>query len=61
MNDAMITAMPFILAIIYFLPFLVAYRNSHPQTAAIGVLNFFLGWTFVGWVAALVWANVRDR
>jgi hypothetical protein len=25
---------------------------------AIFVLNLFLGWTFVGWVVALVWANM---
>ncbi|MBK6589886.1 MAG: superinfection immunity protein [Acidobacteria bacterium] len=40
----------------YFLPSIVAVASSHPQTAAIVLLNLFLGWTFVGWVIALVWA-----
>jgi hypothetical protein len=34
-----------------------ARRRRHPNTVAIGILNLFLGWTFLGWVAALVWAN----
>jgi hypothetical protein len=35
---------------IYFLPTIVAAR--HPNTTAILA---FLGWTFIGWVIALVW------
>src|SRR5262249_14514948 len=31
------------------------------QTAAICVLNIFLGWTLVGWVIALVWACMKDQ
>lgn len=27
---------------------------------AIVALNFFLGWTFIGWVIALVWALIKD-
>jgi hypothetical protein len=27
---------------------------------AIGVLNFFLGWTLLGWIGALVWACTAD-
>lgn len=40
----------------YFLPAIIAGANRHPSTAGIALLNFFLGWTFVGWVVALVWA-----
>jgi Superinfection immunity protein len=43
-------------AALYFLPALVARRRAHPKTTAIFALNLLLGWTFVGWVAALVWA-----
>jgi Superinfection immunity protein len=45
-----------ILAVIYFLPAFIASKRNHRQTTAIALLNLFLGWTFVGWVAALVWA-----
>jgi hypothetical protein len=42
-----------------FLPTLVAMRQRHPQTLAIFLVNLFLGWTFIGWAVALVWASLR--
>jgi hypothetical protein len=49
----------FIIAVVlYFLPSFVGY--SKRNAGAIFVLNFFLGWTFIGWVAALVWAMTED-
>jgi len=48
----------------YLLPWIVAAMRGHLNTMAIGVFNLFLGWTFLGWVAALVWActsNVKPR
>lgn len=42
--------------LIYFLPAIVAIKRQHCNTLAILVLNIFLGWTFLGWVGALVWA-----
>lgn len=44
-------------AFLYLVPALVAAYRSHPNLTAIGVLNVLLGWTFVGWVVALVWAS----
>lgn len=43
-------------AIIYGIPTLIAVNREHTQTSAIGVLNFLAGWTFLGWVIAVVWA-----
>lgn len=40
----------------YFAPTMAAMGRSHRQTLPIVLLNLFLGWTIVGWVAALVWA-----
>jgi hypothetical protein len=41
---------------LYFLPALIAGgRNLHERTA-ITLLNLFLGWTFIGWIIALIWA-----
>ena len=40
----------------YFAPLIVAICRGHRNELAIGVLNMLLGWTIVGWVAALVWA-----
>ena len=42
-----------------FLPTLVAKSRNHPSTLAIFLVNLFFGWTFVGWVIALVWACTR--
>jgi hypothetical protein len=39
---------------VYFLPTIVAAR--HHNSSAIFILNLLLGWTFIGWVIALVWA-----
>jgi hypothetical protein len=44
----------------YFLPSIVAFARSKRDTAAIVLLNFFLGWTVIGWVVALVWAVKTD-
>jgi len=45
---------------VYFIPAAVAYYNEKKNFPAIFVLNLFLGWTFVGWVVALVWAIIKD-
>ncbi len=42
--------------LIYFTPAMVAAKRMHHQFGAILVLNLLLGWTFLGWVAALIWA-----
>src|SRR5437660_1260147 len=36
----------------YFLPSIIAF-SRHQQEGMVFVLNFFLGWTLVGWVVAL--------
>ena len=40
----------------YFLPVVIAVVRGHQNTAAIFILTLLLGWTFLGWVAALVWS-----
>lgn len=46
----------FILFGLYFVPTVVAAAREHDDSTAIFALNFFLGWTFVGWVVSIVWA-----
>lgn len=43
---------------LYFLPSYVGAKKKN--ASAIFVLNFFLGWTVLGWVIALVWASTKD-
>ena len=42
--------------LIYFIPSLVAAFREHHNAVPILLLNIFLGWTFIGWVWALVWS-----
>ena len=46
--------------VMYFLPSLIALGRSKRDITAIVLLNFFLGWTMIGWVVALVWAVKAD-
>jgi heme/copper-type cytochrome/quinol oxidase subunit 3 len=46
--------------IIYFIPSIIANNRNHRQSTAIFLLNLLLGWTFIGWVAALIWAVIED-
>jgi hypothetical protein len=41
---------------IYLLPWLIARHRDAEHTTAIGLLNLLLGWTAVGYIAALLWA-----
>jgi hypothetical protein len=41
---------------LYFVPTIIACYRNHARLPAIVALNIFLGWTFVGWIGALVWA-----
>jgi hypothetical protein len=42
--------------IVYFVPAIIAADRRHRQATAIFFLDLFLGWSLLGWVAALVWA-----
>lgn len=42
----------------YFFPTVIAAVRGHREVFAIFILNALLGWTYVGWVLALVWASL---
>lgn len=44
---------------VYFIPAIVGRKKAN--FTAIFVLNFFLGWTLLGWVIALVWACTIEK
>ena len=46
--------------VLYFLPTIIAMNRKKRNIDAIMILNLFLGWTFIGWVVALVWACTVD-
>ena len=45
-----------VLTLGYMLPWAIAATRGKSNSVAIGLVNFLLGWTFIGWVAALVMA-----
>ncbi len=46
--------------LVYFIPAIIGWGKRKHNRVAILVLNIFLGWTFLGWVMALVWATTED-
>jgi hypothetical protein len=48
-----------VLGILYFLPLIIG--RDKPHAMSIFLLNFFLGWTLIGWIAAFIWACSSER
>jgi hypothetical protein len=46
--------------VMYFLPSIIAFAKSKRDKLSIFLLNFFLGWSVIGWIIALVWAAKND-
>lgn len=46
-----------ILALMYFLPTIIASHRGH-GVAGVLLLNLFFGWTGIGWFALLLWSLV---
>jgi len=46
--------------LIYFTPSLVSKLRGHNNSTPIFIINLFLGWTLLGWVAALAWSFTKD-
>lgn len=42
--------------VLYFIPTIIAFRRNHPNKWIIFLVNFILGATIIGWIAALVWS-----
>lgn len=45
-----------IISLIYFFPTMVCLLRKHNNKIPIFIVNIILGWTFIGWVVALVWS-----
>jgi hypothetical protein len=45
----------------YFVPSIIALARSHKDAPAIIAVDLFLGWSFVGWFVAFVWALSDPR
>lgn len=43
-----------------FIPTYVAFFRRHEHRLAIGIVNFLLGWTGIGWAGTMVWALTEE-
>jgi hypothetical protein len=59
MPEVMLVPLAILVIGFYFLPSIIGRHRDN--RVAIFVLNFFLGWTLVGWIVALVWAATVDK
>jgi len=41
---------------LYWLPTIIALVRHSPSAPGIALVNFFFGWTGIGWIVALIWA-----
>jgi len=44
------------LIVLYWLPTLIAIVRQTHSALGVAMMNFFLGWTVIGWFLALFWA-----
>lgn len=49
-----------IIFVLYFIPSINAYWKKKRNKTAVLTLNFFLGWTVIGWIVALIWSSTND-
>ncbi len=59
-QDTVLTIMIIVGICIYFIPSVIALLRMKRNLVAIIALNFFLGWSLIGWVISLVWSLSSD-
>jgi len=55
-----VLVMVIVYAGVMFIPTYVAFYRRHEHQLSIGIVNFLLGWTGVGWAATMVWALTEE-
>jgi uncharacterized membrane protein len=60
LSNVFVFALILVIIIIYFAPSFIAYSRNHLNRQVIYIINFLAGWTFVGWMVALVWSLMRS-
>lgn len=56
MNIQVVAVVIAVLTAGYMLPWAIAVCKGSPNVTAIFWVNLLLGWTLLGWVAALIWS-----
>ena len=68
MSDQVLVSLQLLLALAifaglvaaYLLPWIVALLRKKRNATPILIVNLAFGWTFLGWIVALVWAFTVD-
>lgn len=50
-----------LLALLHFLPTVIALARGHHNAFAIFLTNLLLGWTVIGWFVALIWSTTANE
>jgi hypothetical protein len=50
-----------ICVLLYFVPTVIACARNHHNQTPVMLVNLFFGWTFLGWIIALIWASSAVR
>lgn len=58
--ELVVVALGFAILGLYFLPTAIAERRRHRNWHSIAIINFFVGWTVIGWFILLLWAIHRS-
>jgi hypothetical protein len=51
----------FLVLAFYLLPTIMVIKRKNPNAVAVVILNLFLGFTFIGWIFALVLATRQPQ
>lgn len=46
---------------LWLLPGFIAHRRHLRNETAVWLITIFLGWTFIGWLIALIWASIYEK
>ena len=46
---------------VYFVPVIIAVVRHAKSMLGIILLNIFAGWTFFGWIGALIWSIIGEK
>lgn len=60
-TDEVLIITSIVLLALYFLPTIIAWRRGKSNIISIFLLNFFLGWSFIGWMISLFWACSSEQ
>jgi fucose permease len=58
-EDPSLTSVLGVIALVscYFMPTIIALMRDKHGAGVVALVNFFLGWTVIGWLLAFVWAS----